>query len=470
LPIAPPFIIGRVPGLIDRRAPEKSTVTPSLPPGPSAPAIVQALRYGFDLHRLFAASRARYGDTWTLRLPGFPPSVITSDRDAIRRLFTGDPLVKRHANDLLAPLLGSNSLLLLEPAEHLARRRLELPPFHGDRIRSYTERVRELVEQEVASWAPGRAVDTHPRAQAFTLSVILELVLGVRDQGLQRSLSEIFDAMNRPRHNLGLFLPPAITRRSRWNLASRPFWSMIDRLHRLLLAQIAATRTDPRLSERHDVLALLVQARDADGEALTDAELRDELVTLVAAGHDTTASAIGWGVELLAHHPDVVRRLREAAADGDRTYAGATAKEVLRLRTILPVSAARRVLEPFEIGGHVVGPEAAILVDAETLHHDPALYPAPSAFRPQRFLEGTPERYTYLPFGGGAHRCLGSALATVELEQALEVVALRRELKPVGAPARPARRGVTFAPGRRGRVRILGAATASAMDRSGPMS
>jgi len=435
----------------------RTTRAASLPPGPTMPSVAQALRYAFDLHRFFAANRARYGPSWTLRLPGFPPSVVTADRDAIRRLFTGDALLKRHANDLLEPLLGSNSLLLLEPAQHLARRRLELAPFHGERIRSYIERVRDLIEREVRTWAPGQSVEAHPRAQAVTLTLILELVLGVTDPRLQRSLAEIFESMNRPRNNLGLFLPSVLVKRSGWNLLSRSFWSMIDRLHRLLLEQIAATRADPRLTSRQDVLAMLVQARDEDGVGLTDDELRDELVTLVAAGHDTTASAIGWGVDLLAHHPHVVQRLRDAAADGDRSYVGATAKEVLRLRTILPVSAARRVLEPFEIAGHMVGPEAAVVVDAESIHHDPELYPAPAAFRPERFLEGPPEDYAYLPFGGGAHRCLGSALATIELEAALEVVALRLDLEPIGPPARPVRRGVTFAPANRGRVRIAAA-------------
>jgi cytochrome P450 family 135 len=258
--------------------------------------------------------------------------------------------------------------------------------------------------------------------------------------------------MNRPRNNLGLFMPRWVT--GRWNPLGRPFWSLIDQLHHLLAEHIAATRTDAALAERKDVLAMLVLARDGNERGLSDPELHDELVTLVSAGHETTATAIAWAAELLAHNPRAAATLRASVADGDREYVKAAAKEVLRVRTVAPVSAARVPLEPFPIGGCVLEQNAVVLVDAFDLHRDRDLYPDPEEFRPERFLEDPPDAYAYLPFGGGAHRCLGATLATLELELALEGMATRGDLVPADGVARPVRRGVTLAPDNRGRVRL----------------
>lgn len=427
----------------------------SLPPGPRLPQLVQAVRYSQQWATFSLDMRARYGGTWTLRLPGFPPSVVTTDRDAIRRLFTGDPLAKRHANDLLRPLFGSRSLLLLDPADHLARRKLELAPFHSERVRRYHDRVVALLEQEVAGWAPGAEVEVHPRAKALTLEIILELVLGVRDPELRNRVTTVLGEVMQPRHSVAMFLPQWLSRRASWNVLSRGFWAIIDRLDGLVLGHIEATRADPRVAEREDVLAMLMSARDEHGEGLTDRELRDELVTLIIAGHETTSTAIAWSIDLLAHHPEVAAELRERLAAGDREYLKAVAAEVLRLRTVLPVTAARQPLEPFDVAGHRLPEGTIVLVNADGLHHDPELYPEPDAFRPERFLGEKPESYAYLPWGGGARRCLGISLAMLEFEQAVETIVTSCELAPVGPPARPVRVGTTQAPGNRGRVRIL---------------
>jgi len=419
-----------------------------LPPGPRLPGLAQTLRYTFDQRRFFATCRATFGATWTLRLPGFPPVVVTSDRDAIRRLFTGDPLTRRHGNDLLRPVLGERSLLLLEPAEHLARRRLELAPFHGDAVRAYAERIRELAQAEIATWGPRTVVATHPRARVLTLALILELVLGVRDPALRAELAAIFESFNTRANNLGLFMP-AVRRRTWWNVPVRPFYARLDRVHALLGEHIVRTRADPQLDAREDVLALLVR-----GGALADADLRDELVTLVIAGHETTATAIAWACDLLAHEPAVATRIGETLAGGQREYLKAAAKEVLRVRTVAYASAARHPLEPFPIGRWVLGRDALVLVDAQGVHGDPELYPQPEAFRPERFLEHPPDGYAYIPFGGGAHRCLGAALAMLELEVFLEVLVRTVTLAPAGPPASPVRRGVTLAPGNQGRVTV----------------
>jgi cytochrome P450 family 135 len=425
-----------------------------LPPGPRMAGALQTVWYTFDQPGFFAECRARFGRTWTVRLPGFPPAVITSDRDAIRRLFTGDPLVRRHGNDLFKPVLGERSVMLLEPAEHLARRRLDLPPFHGAAVRSYTERIRELAETEVFTWTPGEVIATAPRARAVTLALILELVLGVSDVGLRTELAAIFDSLNTPLSNLGLFMPDVLGRRAWWNVLAKPVFAWVDRLDRLLRAHIARTREDPALEQRTDVLAMLVRARDEDGVGLSDQDLRDELVTLVAAGHETTATAISWACDLLAHNTSVARRIRETVAAGERNYLKAATKEVLRARTLLYASAGRHVLEPFPIGRWVIGPRALVLVDAQGIHGDPELYPDPGDFRPERFIDDQPDGYAYIPFGGGAHRCLGAALAMLELELFMETVVTHRELVPAGPPARAVRRGPTLAPARRGRVRV----------------
>lgn len=426
----------------------------TLPPGPKLPKLAQAARYTFDWPRFSAAAQLKYGGTWTLRLPGFPPAVITTDRVAIRDLFTGDPLVRRHANDLLEPLFGSRSLLLLEPAEHLARRRLELGPFHEHSVRIFRDHIREQVALEVARWQPGETVEIHPVAQRITLGVILELVLGVRDSKLRDDISRVLGQIMKPQNSLGMFLPSGLSHRASWNLISRPFWSKIERLDGLLLGHISSTRQDPAIAERNDVLATLIQARDENGDGLSDAELRDDLVTLIVAGHETTSTAIAWGVELLAHHPEVVQRLRSTLADGDRTFLEATMKEVLRIRTVLPVTAARQPLDSFEVAGHKLPPKTLVLVNADGIHHDPELYPNPNEFRPERFLEHEPSGYSFLPFGGGARRCLGIPLAMLEFGLALEVISESCTIVPTGPPEQQVRVGTTQRPGRGARVQI----------------
>ncbi|MEA2166950.1 MAG: hypothetical protein QOF76_250 [Solirubrobacteraceae bacterium] len=214
--------------------------------------------------------------------------------------------------------------------------------------------------------------------------------------------------------------------------------------------QIAAARADPRLAERDDVLAMLIGARDEAGHGLTDADLRDELKTLIAAGHETTATAIAWACDLLAHRPEAAAAIR----DGDAAYRSAAAKEILRLRPVVPVVAGRVMLEPAACGAFELPAGTTVLVDALNTHNDPELHPEPGEFRPQRFFAEGPPPYSYLPWGGGAHRCLGRALATQELEIALEAILARFDLSPAGPPEKPVRRGVTLVPAQGATVRV----------------
>jgi cytochrome P450 len=424
----------------------------SLPPGPRLPRAVQAVLWTWRYAAFSDRCHERYGDTFTVRLGSLPVSVVTRDRDAIRRLFTGEPLLKRHANDILRPIVGDHSVIVLEPAEHLQRRKMLLPPFHGERVRSYALLMERLVSAELDRIAPGEVVAIQPLAQTVTLDVILHAVLGVSDAGMRSRLRGIFDSMITPVSNMAL-LVPQLVRRSRWNVPAAFYWRLKDQLDALLFEHIAASRADPRLGEREDVLAMMVMARDEQGTGLTDEQLRDELITLITAGHETTATAIAWAVELLMHSPAVLARAR----DGDDAYLEALVKETLRIRSPVPIGAGREVLEPFTVGRWTIPTGVVIAVNAYGVHHDPNVYPDPDTFRPERFLGDAPDSgYSFLPFGGGAHRCVGAGLAQLEIKVVLGQILKRFELAAVAsAPSRPARRGVTLAPRGGARVRIV---------------
>jgi cytochrome P450 family 135 len=424
----------------------------SLPPGPRLPRAVQAVLWTWRYAAFSDRCHERYGDTFTVRLGSLPVSVVTKDRDAIRRLFTGEPLVKRHANDILRPIVGDGSVIVLEPAEHLQRRRMLLPSFHGERVRSYARLMEQLINAELDRVAPGEVVAIQPLAQAVTLDVILHAVLGVSDQGMRGRLREIFDSMITPVSNMAL-LVPQLARRSRWNVPAAFYWRLKDQLDALLLEHIAASRADPCLGEREDVLAMMVMARNEQGVGLSDEQLRDELITLITAGHETTATAIAWAVELLVHNPTVLGRAR----NGDDAYLEALVKETLRIRSPVPIGAAREVLEPFAVGRWTIPAGVAIAVNAYGVHHDPDVYADPDVFRPERFLGDAPESgYSFLAFGGGAHRCIGAGLAQLEIKVVLGEIIKRFELAATAsAPSRPARRGVTLAPRGGARVRVV---------------
>lgn len=402
-----------------------------------------------------AKARERYGPTYTVRIGGTPTSVVTVDREAVRRLFTGNPLTKRHANDILRPVVGDRSVMLLEPAEHLQRRKLLLPPFHGERVRSYARVVEQLVDSELGRWRSGQELAVLPRAQDLTLEVILRVVLGIRDDSTRDRLRSIYDSMvDAPGSAVGFYFPQLL---GRWNPLMKAFHSKKDALDRIVTERIVAARADQRLDEREDILAMLVEARDEDGDGLRDPELVAELNTLLIAGHETTAAAIAWGAELLAHHSEVVERAR----GGTEEYLDAIVREVLRIRSPVPLAGTRRAVEPFRIGQHTVDPSVPILVDGWGVHHDPDLYPDPESFRPARFLDESADSYAFLPFGGGAHRCLGAALAELEIKETLRALVERYDLEPTSPSLAPvAGRGVTLVPRGGGRVLIRARADA----------
>lgn len=452
--------------------------TAALPPGPRLPGVVQAILWGLRFPQFTAKARRRYGPTFTVRPGTMDPLVVTRDAETVRLLLTGDPLERSHGNDVIRPMIGDRAILMLEPGEHLARRRLLLPAFHGERVRTYAQLMQRLMDAEVDGWRTGEVVAVLPAAQNVTIEVILQAVLGVSDAGLRKRFRQLIDdllffpfgaarlrlsgRLNAPftlpmrvreaAAFAGSLITPAVSTyfeelkvRTWRNPGTWAWWRYRDRLIALLDEHIAATRADPGLAERDDVLAMLVQ------QPLTNEDLHDDLITLIAAGHETTAAAIAWGAVLLAHHPDVQERARE----GDDEYLGALVKEVLRMRSPLPVGASRRLPEPLAIGSHTVPPGTIVSIDAWGLHHDPKRHRDPAAFRPERFLGDAPEAYAWLPFGGGAHRCIGAGMAELEMKVAFATMLRRGVLMPADRELPPvARRGLVMVPHGGGRVRI----------------
>jgi len=329
-------------------------------------------------------------------------------------------------------------VLLLEGREHLARRRLMLPPFHGERMRAYESTVREVVARDVERWPEGTAFAIHPRMQAITLEVILRAVFGVTD-GARRDrlaghLSRLLAETASPSLQFGVLL-------SRRFHGPDPL-ARLEKLRReidaLLATEIAERRADPR----EDILSMLIAARFADGEPMDDAEIRDQLMTLLLAGHETTATALAWTFDLLLRHPAVMRTL----ATGDEAYLRAVVAESLRLRPVVPL-AGRRLSSELRVDGHVLPPGTDVTPAIWLTHTRADRYPDPFAFRPERFLDQPPATYAWVPFGGGVRRCLGAAFAEMEMRVALSEILRRAELRPATShPERPVRRNVTFSP------------------------
>lgn len=431
-------------------------VRPTLPPGPRLPRAAQTLAWIKRPGPWLERCRDEHGDTFTLRIAGQETWVVLSHPDAVREVFTADPATLRagEANELLLPVLGPRSVLLLDGAEHLAERRLLLPPFHGERLKAYAALIDSVAEAEVAAWPRGSPVELLPRLRALTLEVILRAVFGVEDAGRRARLRAALEALLEWTTSPRRFAPMLLLgprRVDRLGLLR----GVLEPVDRLLAEEIASRRTAADRGRREDVLSLLLDARREDGSALTDAELRDELVTLLVAGHETTASALGWALERLVRHPAAWQRLRDEARAGESVYAEAVVRETLRLRPVLAI-VLRRLTVPTTIAGHPLPAGISLAPCIHLVHRRAALYPDPHRFRPERFLETPPTTYGWIPFGGGIRRCLGASFALEEMRRVLSVVAARADLRPGEAGSEPTvRRAVTLAPGRGARVVAL---------------
>jgi len=395
---------------------------------------------------LFACHK-RYGDVFTIKLLHEDRWVMLAHPEAVKQVFTGDPRVFHagEGNQILRPVLGDNSVLLLDEKPHMSQRRLLLPPFHGERMQGYAETMREIAAAEIERWPLGAPYKLRPRMQAITLEIILRTVFGVSEGErlgeLRKALRDFLDLTTNPRMLLPALLvgPKGVVR--------LPFFRRrMEQVDRLIYAEIAERRHAADLDQRDDVLSLLIGARHEDGSPMGDEEMRDELLTLLTAGHETTATSLAWAVERLVRHPDKLQRLREEVEAGSDSYLTATIQETLRLRPVISI-VARRLTEPVEIGGYELPAGVSVTPCVYLVHHNPEIYPEPDRFRPERFLDDPPGTYTWIPFGGGVRRCLGASFAQFEMAVVLSELVRRRTVRPADPrPERVFRRAITETP------------------------
>jgi cytochrome P450 len=433
----------------------------SLPAGPSEPPLIQMAWWLSRPIGFLESCRKRFGDAFSVTFLGSQrPTVMLSNPEAIRALYTN------HGHNLppgrtlaLRPIMGASSVLLLEGREHLTLRKAMLPPFHGERMLSYEEIVRDVAEREVASWPSAEPFALHPRMQAVTLEVILSAVFGVTDSERRAQLQERLPLLLGDTSSVGLQLRFMLSRRfSRGDPMAR-LNEVVRAVDEPLLEEIAARRNDPDLQEREDILSLLMTARMEDGNPMSDRELRDQLVTLLLAGHETTATALAWTFDLLLRHPHTLRRLTaEVDAGEEDAYLRAVISESLRLRPVVPL-AGRRLTADLDAGDLHLSAGTDVTPAIWLAHTRAQDYPEPYAFRPERFLEDAPSTYSWIPFGGGVRRCLGASFAEFEMRVVLQTILQQRVLMAASTRAeRVARRNVTFSPRNgtvvRSRVRV----------------
>jgi cytochrome P450 family 135 len=437
---------------------EKPSVTATpvegLPPGPDWSVLRSTWSWWRRPLEMLDYCRGRYGDMFTIRMAHEGKFVFLSDPDAVKQVFTGDPrlLHAGEANIVLLPVLGEHSVLLLDEPDHMAQRKLMLPPFHGKRMQAYREVMAEVARSEIARWPVDRPVQMRPRMQAVTLEVILRAVFGVKEgerlTALRDGLREALNELSNPRRVIWLILlgPRRISKYP-------PFRRLMEGIDELLYPEIEARRQSADLEDRDDILSLLLQARHEDGRPMSDRELRDELMTLLVAGHETTATGLSWAIELLSRHPEALARLDYDLAAGSEEYLDAVIKETLRLRPVIAL-VLRKLVEPMEIGGRLLPAGVSVAPSIYLVHRNPEIYPEPERFRPERFLEQAPGTYTWIPYGGGVRRCLGAAFAEFEMAVVLRELVMSRRIRPVGEPEQSVRSTITNVPNRGAEVLV----------------
>ena len=408
-----------------------------LPPGPRWPSLLQSVGLLRFRHRFVPAMHRRYGEVFSIRvLPEARTLVVFNRPEHVREIFAGDPEVF-HAgkgNSILGPVMGEHSLLLLDSSQHKRARKLLMPAFNGHALRGYEDLVTGLARAEVAGWTPGEPFRSLERMNALTLEVILQVVFGVTEEA---RLAEL-----RPLVNRTVNIPPAVflgagfPQLQRFGPWKRTVENQVE-LDRVIFAEIAERRAAGDLAERSDVLSRLLQVRDDDGGGLTDEELRDQLVTLLLAGHETTATALAWTLHELGKDPVQERRAREAASSGDDDHLEAVLKESMRLHPVIPM-VVRHLMQDTTVGGvrlpRGTNVAASILLAhaSETSHRDHAL------FRPERFARGEVTPNTWIPFGGGVRRCIGAGFSLMEGVAVLREVLTAYDVSlPAGSDAGP---------------------------------
>ena len=397
----------------------------------------------------------RYGDVFRTRDAIAGEMFHIADRDLIEQIFKWKPAQYTVAEprQIMEPVTGPSSILLLDGTRHMRMRKLMLPPFHGEAISGYADQIREITEREIDTWRPGQKIRMRKVAQAITMEVIIRAVFGITDPRRVAELQAVLPKLSSPSPFL-LLMQKDLGPRSPWGR----FLRVREQVDALIYEEIERRRADRNGDGHSDILSLLLEARDEAGEPLSDRELRDELITILLAGHETTATQIGWAFERLLRTPAALERLTEEVQLGESTdYLDAVVKETLRLRPVI-TEVFRSPSEPVELGGYSFEPGSQLAASIVLVQLDPDLYPPdPHAFRPERFLDGAPEPYTWVPFGGGVRRCLGAAFATLEMNVVIATTLRRVTLRASRPRAERALfRGVTLLPSRGGEA-IVGA-------------
>jgi len=431
----------------------------ALPPGPSDPSVVQTMQWVRKPAAYMLEMRRRYGDTFALRMAGMGTFVFFCTQDAIKEIFTAsheDLSAAPIARDL-GPFLGNYSMLILDGAAHLRQRKLLFPPFHGERMQAHTQVIQKVTADSIKKWPLGRVFSVHQYMQQITLEIMLRAVFGVEDGARMGQLAELVTRMTDSMSTPAVLAP--------WLQVELGGITPFGKVMRLVKAiddivydEIGRRRKSGDAADRTDVLSMLLQAKDEEGQGMTDVELRDELMTLLVAGHEMSATALAWAMERLVALPEIMASARDeiervaegktldAASMGKLEYMDSIVKEILRLRPIVPM-APRKAMRPMKIGGFDVPAGWNVCVSIYLVHHDERVYPDPERFDPSRFLGKRTDPYTWLPFGGGIRRCIGMAFAQYEMKVVLTEVLRRADLAIApGPPIQMVRRGFTLEP------------------------
>ena len=440
-----------------------SIAQPSVPPGVRLPVLLQTVLFGQYRHVLLPLLRRRYGDIFTVRVAPNRLLAVLSRPEDIRTVFTG-PATVFHAgegNMILGPVVGHQSVLLVDEDRHQRVRRLLMPAFHGAALRGYQDLVSRLTNDEVSRWPDGRAFRSHDRMHALTLEVILQVVFGVTDPERLAALRPVVRGVVAigPMTMLGVFYS-RLQKVGPW----KRYMSLQTELDRVLYAEIAERRQADDLADRDDVLSRLLRT-GTDTDQLTDAELRDQLVTLLLAGHETTATTLAWSLHELSRRPGLLRRAQRAADEHDEEYLSAIAKEALRKRPVI-YEIARRLTEPVDIGGYRLPAGAVVAPAIGLVQSDPTHYEDPESFRPERFVDAQPAANTWIPFGGGVRRCLGAGFSLMEASIVLGEVLRRYDVRPDRPrPERQKARNITLVPARGARIVVTRRSDLTRVDR-----
>jgi cytochrome P450 family 110 len=439
----------------------------NLPPTIKSPQLWQLLQWILQPIDLLNNYADKCGDTFRLTMTGFNGVVFTSDPQIVQQVMTNDTkqfLSLSAANQILKPFLGSRGVILLEGEEHRQRRQLVMPQFHGDKVKAYTDLMRNITKQVVGSWQVGNTINVRAAMQSISLAVILQAVFGVhrgdRYQQIEARMLDLLSLVESPVGSGLIFLPSLQKSWGPWGKFLR------DRaeLDRLIYDEIADRRRDQNWADRSDILSMLIGAQDAEGQSMSDEELRDELMTLLFAGHETTATALAWAIYWIHYQPEVKEKLlAELAAAGDDAlalsrlpYLSAVCSETLRIYPVAILTLARVAQENLQLKGFDIAAGTPVVGCIYLTHHRSNLYPDPDKFNPERFIDRQYSPYEFYPFGGGSRRCIGMALAQQELKLVLVEVLRNCQLELTGQlPVAAARRGVTLGPAGGVTARVL---------------